>query len=136
MKKYIVLIFIVSNLVVGQSFADKPGSVLSNAELERIFAGKTAIGRHIQKNLEVRDYYSKKGHFTSQRSNGDRLKGKWWISKKRDAICIKYKHISDKSFCRAVVADGKGGYDKIYEKDGKVLIHYDRVVKGNKTKTD
>lgn len=136
MRKYIVLIYMLSYLVAALALADTSRSTLNNQELEKIFAGNTAIGKHIQKNLDIRDYYSKKGRFVSLRSNGDRLKGKWWISKKRDAICVKYKHVPDKAYCRAIVADGKGGYDKIYEKDGRVLVHYDSIVKGNKTETE
>jgi len=116
--------------------ANESRSVLTKQELEKLFTGNTAIGKHMQKNVDMKDYYSKKGRFVSLRSNGERLEGKWWTSKKRDAICIKYKHIPDKTYCRAVVKNEKGGFDKIREKDGKILVHYATVVKGNKTKTD
>lgn len=118
----------------GFSVANETGKPIDNDQLRKIFAGKTAIGKHISKGLELKDYYSKKGKFVSLRSNGERLVGKWWISKKRDGICVKYKHKPDKMYCRAIVADGKGGYKKIRAKDGKVLVHYEKIVKGNKTK--
>jgi len=115
--------------------ADEPHKGISSKELKTIFSGHTAIGRHIDKNLQIKDYYGKKGHFVSLRSNGKELVGKWWVGKSRDSICIKYKHKPDKTYCRAVVRNAKGGYDKIREKDGKVLVHYDSIVPGNKTKS-
>ena len=107
---------------------------LSNKELKKLFKGNTAIGLHIGKNLQIKDYYGKRGHFESLRSNGKKLSGKWWVSKNHDLLCVKYKHKPDKAYCRVVVKNSKGGYDKIRRKDGKVLIHYDSIVPGNKTK--
>ena len=132
MKRILFLLILL--VISGFAVADESGKPISNDQLRKIFAGKTAIGKHVSKGLEVKDYYSKKGKFVSLRSNGDRLVGKWWISKKRDGICVKYKHKPDKMYCRAIVSDEKGGYKKIRGKDGKVLVYYEKLVKGNKTK--
>jgi len=124
---------IVSLFLCGLSFsvaAENSPEGLTRPELQLLFSGNTGIGIHVAKNLSVHDYYGEKGHFTSWRSNGEKLKGHWWISKQRHAICVKYKHRPDKSFCRAVVKNPRGGYDKIREKDGKVLVHYDAISKG------
>ena len=133
--------FYINILISGLLFAVFSGSVvaqqnkpLNQDELDRVFSGKTAIGRHVSKNLEVKDYYARKGKFVSLRSNGERLPGKWWVSKKRDAICVKYKHKPKVSYCRAVVKDAKGGYNKIRAKDDKILVQYHKIVKGNKTR--
>jgi len=107
---------------------------LSRGELQQLFAGNTAIGTHVSKKLQVKDYYGKKGKFVSSRSNGEKLKGKWWISHKRAAVCVKYKHKPDKAFCRVVVKSQQGGYDKIRDKDGAVMVHYDKFVPGKLTK--
>ena len=131
--KSILIVFILLTFC-GSSLADESVTPISNDKLREIFAGKTAIGKHLSKGLDIKDYYSKKGKFVSLRSNGEKLVGKWWISKKRDGICVKYKHKPDKMYCRAIVADGKGGYKKIRGKDGKVLVYYEKLVKGNKTK--
>ncbi len=129
------ILFILTLLIFsGFAIADESVIPISNDKLQEIFAGKTAIGKHISKGLEIKDYYSKKGKFVSLRSNGEKLVGKWWISKKRDGICVKYEHKPDKMYCRAILSDGKGGYKKIRAKDGKVLVYYQKVVKGNKTK--
>ena len=136
MKTIISFIILMGCLLGGTVLANESRMVLTKQELEELFTGKTAIGKHMQKNVDMKDYYSKKGRFVSLRSNGEQLEGKWWISKKRDAICIKYKNIPDKSYCRAVVKNEKGGFDKIRDKDGEVLVHYETMVKGNKTKAD
>lgn len=114
--------------------ADQTHKVISNKELQKLFSGNTAIGTHVGKNIQIKDYYGKKGHFVSLRSNGKKLVGKWWTSKTRDLICIKYKHLPKKAFCRAIIKTANGGYDKIRGKDGKVLVHYQSIVPGNKTK--
>lgn len=116
--------------------AEETHKGIPSKELHNLFSGKTAIGQHIGKNLQIKDYYGKKGHFISLRSNGTKLTGKWWVSSNRDAICVKYKHKPKKSFCRIVVKGAKGGFDKIRTKDGKVLIHYESIVPGNKTKNN
>jgi len=129
-----ILLFLILLIFNGVSAADETVKPISNDELRKIFAGKTAIGKHISRGMELKDYYSRKGKFVSLRSNGERLVGKWWLSKKRDGICVKYKHKPDKMYCRAIVADGKGGYKKIRGRDGKALVYYEKLVKGNKTK--
>jgi len=129
------ILFIITLLIFCEiAFAGESVTPISNDKLQEIFAGKTAIGKHISKGLDIKDYYSKKGKFVSLRSDGELLVGKWWLSKKRDGICVKYKHKPDKMYCRAIVSDGKGGYKKIRAKDGKVLVYYEKLVKGNKTK--
>jgi len=129
-----ILTVLILLIFCGSSLADESVTPISNDKLREIFAGKTAIGKHISKGLDIKDYYSKKGKFVSLRSNGEKLVGKWWVSKKRDGICVKYKHKPDKMYCRAIVSDGKGGYKKIRAKDGKVLVYYEKLVKGNKAK--
>ena len=129
-----ILIIFIFLIFCGSSVADESVAPIGNDKLRKIFAGKTAIGKHLSKRLEIKDYYSKKGKFISLRSNGDRLVGKWWISKKRDGICVKYKHKPDKMYCRTIVSDGKGGYKKIRGRDGKVLVHYEKIVNANKKK--
>lgn len=107
---------------------------LSRAELTDTFAGKTAYGLHIAKKLTLKDYFAKNGKFISARSNGEKIIGKWWVSANRAAICIRYKHKPKQRFCREIVTSSKGGYDRIRKKDSTILIHYDKIENGNKTK--
>lgn len=109
------------------------GGEMSNEDIKKVFSGKTAIGVHLKKDFDMKDYYGNDGAFVSARGNGDTLTGKWWLSKKRDAICVRFDEFkAEKKFCRAIVPDGRGGYDKV-KKNGKHHIHYDKLVDGNQT---
>ena len=135
MLRNLVSLMLLMALSSVSALADESHKGLSRKELHEIFTGNTAIGQHLQKNLQIKDYYGKKGHFVSLRSDGQKLTGKWWVSKHLDLLCLKYKHIPDKSFCRTVIKSAKGGFDKIRRKDGKVLVHYEQLVPGNQTKS-
>ena len=106
---------------------------LTNGDIEKLLSGKTAIGKHLKKGFTMKDYYAADGKFTSVRGNGKNLKGKWWMSKKRDAICVRFKnHKPEKKFCRSIVPDGSGGYKKA-KLDGTAHIHYSKIVDGDQT---
>lgn len=109
-------------------------TLLSREQLQQTFTGNTAVGLHLKKKLKVSDYYGKNGKFVSTRSNGDKLVGKWWISKKQNVICVRYKHKVKKKYCRTVITDGKGGYSKVGTKTGKVYMLYEKVLPGKLTK--
>ena len=126
-----VLLTLLGSLLVANTFAAAKQHTLTQDELIKLFWDKTAFGLHIKKNLQISDYYGKKGKFVRLHSDGKRLLGKWWVSKKRDAVCIRYNHKKEKSYCRAVISDGKGGYNRIQFKGSNILIHYVRLEKGN-----
>jgi hypothetical protein len=106
---------------------------LTNGDIEKLLSGKTAIGKHLKKGFTMKDYYAIDGKFISVRSNGKKLHGKWWMSKKRDAVCVRFKnHKPEKKFCRGIMSDGNGGYNKT-KKDGTAHINYNKIVDGNKT---
>ena len=107
---------------------------VSQQELETLFSGNTAFGKHLGKNLTLRDYYAKDGGFVSWRGKNSILRGKWWIAKNRSAICIRYKHKPDKPYCRGIIKNNDGSYSRIRASDGKPLIRYSRFEKGDKTK--
>lgn len=132
----IALMVLVINIAFAHGTEDHKSSghgMMNNSDIKKVFSGKTAFGKHLKKGFTMKDYYATDGKFTSVRSNGKKLHGKWWMSKKRDAVCVRFKNYKpEKKFCRAIVSDGSGGYKKT-KKDGTAHIHYTRIVDGDQT---
>ena len=106
------------------------GEPMSGNAIKQTLSGKTAVGQNLQKGVSLREYFAADGTLVSTRPNGRRFTGKWWLVDTGNLICVRFNDFQpDKKFCHRLVADGKGGYDRILE-DGSVIIHYASVVDG------
>jgi len=128
---YLLSTILIGLLLISTNAACAPA--LTKKQLVSIFSGNTAIGTHIKKKIQIRDYYGKKGRFMSVRGNGNKLKGKWWIGKKYPVICIRYQHKPEKRYCRTIVANDLGSYNKIGSKSGKIYVQYQTIKPGKHT---
>ncbi len=109
------------------------GETMSSEQIQAVFSGKTAVGKNLTKGFELRDYFREDGSFLSTRRNGKKLTGKWWPGETGNVICVRFDEFRpDKKFCHRVVADSKGGYDRI-SKNGTAVIRYERVIDGDQT---
>jgi dienelactone hydrolase len=115
------------------SLSSLAAETMSSDRIRAAFSGKTAVGENVARGVALKDYFREDGTFLSTRRNGRKFTGKWWLAENGDVICIRFDEFQpDKKFCHRVVADGKGGYDRIL-KNGKPVIHYERVVDGDQT---
>ena len=115
------------------SLSSLAGETMSSEQIRAAFSGKTGVGEQVVRGVELKDYFREDGTFLSTRPNGKKFTGKWWLAETGNVICVRFDEFQpDKRFCHGVVADGRGGYDRIL-KNGKRIIHYERVVDGDQT---
>ena len=107
------------------------GGELSNAEIKSLLSGKTAIGEHRAKGFSLKNYYASDGTFISIRGKNTKRKGKWWMAKNTDAVCVRFRNQKGKikNYCRGLRSDGKGGYI-LTKPDSDANIHYHKIVDG------
>ena len=93
------------------------GEPMSGNAIKQTLSGKTAVGQNLLKGFPLRDYFAADGSLVSTRPNGRRFAGKWWLVDTENLLCVRFNDFQpDKKFCHRLVADGKGGYDRLVGK--------------------